>query len=299
MTPEAKQKRIDEAFAKYHATVNMSASELETWAGTECSKLASLDRRPIERNLRLLNKAKEDWDIDDARDANRTVSFVARMKGAEQGEPAREGCDSKRDISLKNWAYNPGKKSAAAPVDAGALAAATPTDDTTVLAAEEKAAPVEQAKATAGTIVQFGKADDERYTLGIVLVPDEADLQGDVYTKRTIRRAADIFVTQYQNTAVQHNVKPADIDALRDENPNLFNGKIEIVDYFVIPDEMGDETGHVKINGRLVKVGTWLLGHRYNDDDLWAAVKSGKYTGLSMGGFARRVALDGSPTTTA
>jgi hypothetical protein len=44
--------------------------------------------------------------------AKRTISFVARMKNMEQGEPVSEACPiSKRDISLKNWAYDPMKKS--------------------------------------------------------------------------------------------------------------------------------------------------------------------------------------------
>jgi hypothetical protein len=141
----------------------------------------------------------------------------------------------------------------------------------------------------AGTLLQIGKADgtEERYTLGIVLVPDEADLQGDTYDKATVRRAADIFITDYQNTGLQHNVKPGDIAAFRDEHPDLYNGKILIVDSFVIPDEMGD----VVINGQTIKAGTWLMGHRWVDDALWADVKAKKYTGLSMGGFARRIAL--------
>lgn len=111
-TPDARQERIDEAFRRYHDTVNMGAAELERWAATECSRLASLDRAPIERNLRLLRKDKADWTIEDASDAMRTVSFVSRMRGAEQGEPARRGCPSRRDISLKNWAFDPGKVTA-------------------------------------------------------------------------------------------------------------------------------------------------------------------------------------------
>jgi hypothetical protein len=87
----------------------MSYSELEAWSKTECSKKASLDRAPIQRNLRLLSKAKEDWTANDIEDANRTISFVSRMRGAEQGPEASMGCPSKRDISLKNWAYDPSK----------------------------------------------------------------------------------------------------------------------------------------------------------------------------------------------
>ena len=100
---------IDEVYAKYHDTVNMSYSELESWSKTECSKLASLDRSPINRNLRLLSTKKADWGANEIKSANRTISFVSRMKNMEQGQPVNKTCPSKRDISLKNWAYNPNK----------------------------------------------------------------------------------------------------------------------------------------------------------------------------------------------
>jgi hypothetical protein len=100
---------IDEVYAKYQDTVNMSYSELEAWSKTECSKLASLDRSPINRNLRLLSTKKEDWGANEVKSANRTISFVSRMKNMEQGQPVNKTCPSKRDISLKNWAYNPNK----------------------------------------------------------------------------------------------------------------------------------------------------------------------------------------------
>lgn len=106
---ETSQKRIDAAYKAYHEAVNMSASELEAWAKTECSKKASLNRSPITRNLRILRTPKSEWTMSTVRSANRTVSFISRMKGAEQGEPAVKGCPSKRDISLRNWAYNPSK----------------------------------------------------------------------------------------------------------------------------------------------------------------------------------------------
>jgi hypothetical protein len=100
---------IDEVYSKYHDTVNMSYSELKAWSETDCSKLASLDRGPINRNLNLLSKNKSDWGADEVKSANKTISFVSRMKNMEQGKPVSEKCPSKRDISLKNWAYNPNK----------------------------------------------------------------------------------------------------------------------------------------------------------------------------------------------
>lgn len=100
---------VNEVYAKYHKTVNMSYSELKAWSETECSKKASLDRGPINRNLNLLSKKKSEWGADEVKSANRTISFVSRMKNMQQGEPVSKDCPSKRDISLKNWAYNPNK----------------------------------------------------------------------------------------------------------------------------------------------------------------------------------------------
>ena len=100
---------IDEVYGKYHDIVNMSYSELKAWSETDCSKKASLDRSPINRNLNLLSKNKSEWGATEVKSANRTISFVSRMRNMEQGEPASKGCPSKRDISLKNWAYNPSK----------------------------------------------------------------------------------------------------------------------------------------------------------------------------------------------
>jgi len=105
---------LDEVYSKYHDIVNMSASELEAWSNNECSKEASLDRSPIQRNLILLRKSKSEWTANDISNANRTISFVSRMKGVEQGESVKSNsgktCPSKRDISLKNWAYDPNKR---------------------------------------------------------------------------------------------------------------------------------------------------------------------------------------------
>lgn len=101
------QDERDEIYKRYHALVNMSASELERWAESECSKLASLTRAPIKRNLHLLRTPKEKWGARELRWAKRTISFVSRMRGMPRGEPAREGCPSARDIALMNWAYRP------------------------------------------------------------------------------------------------------------------------------------------------------------------------------------------------
>lgn len=108
----ADQDKLNEVYKRYHQMVNMSASELEAWSKTEASKRASLDRGPIQRNLRLLRKKKAEWTNRDIADANRTISFISRMKKVAKGKPVNKDIPySKRDISLRNWAFNPDKNS--------------------------------------------------------------------------------------------------------------------------------------------------------------------------------------------
>jgi HK97 family phage portal protein len=102
--------RLDEVYKKWRASVNMGAKELETWSKNPCSKRASVNSAAvIKRNLHLLRTPKSQWTKKEVASANRTISFISRMRGMPKGKPVVKGCPSKRDISLKNWAYNPSK----------------------------------------------------------------------------------------------------------------------------------------------------------------------------------------------
>lgn len=106
---QAFEERRDEVHAAWKKLANMTATQLKTWAQNPCSKRASVSPAAvIKRNLELLETPKADWRPKHVRNANRAISFIERMRGAEQGEPAVQGCPSKRDISLRNWAHNPG-----------------------------------------------------------------------------------------------------------------------------------------------------------------------------------------------
>lgn len=102
----------DEVYSEWNDTVNISASDLQKWSRNPCSRQASKDPEAvIKRNLRLLDKNKEDWTSNDVEDAKRTISFVNRMNSEEmRPDSPREGphgCPSEWAISLLNWAYNP------------------------------------------------------------------------------------------------------------------------------------------------------------------------------------------------
>jgi hypothetical protein len=100
---------LDDVYSRYKEVTNLSYSELKTWSDTDTSKLASLTRDPINRNLELLNTKKENWTEKHISWANKTISFVSRMKNGEQGEEIKNTGWTARDISLMNWAYNPKK----------------------------------------------------------------------------------------------------------------------------------------------------------------------------------------------
>lgn len=109
------QEKLDKVFENYQEATNMTQQELKNWAETECSQLASQDRSPIERNIRLLGKDKEEWTEQDVEDAKKTISFIARMKQNLGGENQVEDsmgrvCGTKAHIALKNWAFDSKKE---------------------------------------------------------------------------------------------------------------------------------------------------------------------------------------------
>lgn len=109
----ASEEEIVARYENYVRVVNMSYDELNEWAKSECSRLASLDRSPIERNLELLSTPKSEWTEKHFEWAGKTIAFVNRMRENSAGDLLvdSEGneCGSKRTISLKNWAFDPNK----------------------------------------------------------------------------------------------------------------------------------------------------------------------------------------------
>jgi hypothetical protein len=109
----ASEEEIVARYEDYVRVVNMTYDELNEWAKSECSTLASLDRSPIERNLELLSTPKSEWTEKHFEWAGKTIAFVNRMRENSAGDSLTDSegneCGSKRTISLMNWAYNPNK----------------------------------------------------------------------------------------------------------------------------------------------------------------------------------------------
>lgn len=259
---ERRARKADEAdeelnrtWDAYQAAVNMTRSELEAWADNPCSTMASLSRSPIERNVHLLKTPKAEWGPKEVGWAKRTVSFVSRMRGSAAGEPVSDECPmSKRTISLRNWAHDPGKSSKAARALDGAL------------------------KRDAKLAL---KADEEQTVFGLVLEPNDGedgaplnpDSQGEIYGRDVIRTAAHQWMLNHRLFDVQHEVY------LGEQQAKVVESYLAPVD-FDLPMPDGST--------RRVYQGTWLVVVKVFDPKLWAAIKDGSITGFSMNGFVSR-----------
>lgn len=117
---------------------------------------------------------------------------------------------------------------------------------------------------------KVAKAEDRgelRYVLGIVLEPEVVDSQGDIYSADEIRKSEWTYMTNFRNVGLMHK--------------GLINGKVNLVESYIAPVDM-------RIEGSVIKAGTWMAGFHVADDELWTQVKGGQLGGLSIGGFATR-----------
>lgn len=105
-----KQKEIDQVYKKYKKATNMTYTELLIWSKNPKSKTASLSREPIRRNLRLLKKPKDKWTTRDVKDANKTISYLARAKKIERKQGIPRTKLTPNEIALRNWGYDVFKK---------------------------------------------------------------------------------------------------------------------------------------------------------------------------------------------
>ena len=144
------------------------------------------------------------------------------------------------------------------------------------LKAETKAEKIAKLIAALPDEIPIIKAHDgdEGYVLGIVLEPEpfngKGDAQGDVYSAAEVRKAAHRWVAKAQRLGLMHE--------------EILKGAV-LADSFVIPEESKGLT----VGKTTIKAGTWLLGF-YLDKSRpeWPAIKRGDFTGLSIGGMARR-----------
>ena len=105
-----KRNELDKVYSKYKKAVNMTYTELKIWSKNKTSFKASLSRKPITINLGLLKKNKNDWTSKDIRNANKTISYLARAKKIKRKKGVPRNVLTLNEIALRNWGYDVFKK---------------------------------------------------------------------------------------------------------------------------------------------------------------------------------------------
>lgn len=124
----------------------------------------------------------------------------------------------------------------------------------------------EVSKSSGNTEATIIKTDDERQVVkGVVLEPFVEDSDGNWTTPDEIEKAAHYFMKNYQLVGHEHQ------EVLKDAH---------VVENWVADEDM-------TIGGHEVKKGTWVVGIKIEDDERWEMVKSGQYTGFSIGAKAK------------
>lgn len=126
-----------------------------------------------------------------------------------------------------------------------------------------------------------GEETEERFVLSMVLEPTDGtegapfkpDTQADVYSKSDVRKACHVWMEYYGAIDLMHSWR-----AIGKED-------VRVLECYIAPCEfkLGDDT---------VLEGSWMLGIRVVNDDLWKAVKAGDLGAYSIGGTANRVPLE-------
>ena len=120
--------------------------------------------------------------------------------------------------------------------------------------------------------VAFAKSDDDRRLVtSIVLEPDTTDLQNDRISKEEIERAAHRFMVMSRKIFLQHGKRAP---------------SVQVVESYLAPTDL--EFTDKRFGAQKAKAGSWLMTVKVLDDVVWEDVKSGKYTGFSIGGRALR-----------
>jgi len=111
------------------------------------------------------------------------------------------------------------------------------------------------------------KDTDEHIVCGIVYEPGDSehtDSQGDYADEEEIRKACYQFMEDGIGFKVMHKGGAA---------------QVSVLENYIAPQD-------VKIAGKFVKKGSWVMTTRINDAKLWKKIKAGELTGFSMAGVA-------------
>ena len=96
-----------------------------------------------------------------------------------------------------------------------------------------------------------------------VLIPEQVDSHGDIYSHEVVHKACRDFTDRCNNPNVQHTTD------------NVSTDTMEFVECYITKCDM-------QIGDKIIKEGTWMATAKIHDLDLWEAVKQEQFTGFSV-----------------
>lgn len=124
---------------------------------------------------------------------------------------------------------------------------------------------VEKIKKEFSTIL-FKAMGEKMLVTGVVAEPDSIDTQGDLIPIEEIEKACHSFMLSSQLVGLQH----------------LMEAPARVVESYICPIDW-----QVSEN-EMVKKGSWVITVKVQEPEIWRMIKSGEFTGFSIGGFAKR-----------
>lgn len=113
----------------------------------------------------------------------------------------------------------------------------------------------------------FKTDEDKQIVYGVVLEPHTVDLQGDVLSIDEIEQAAYAYLVKSRVVGDSHSRK----------------AEAEVVESYLAPAD-------IELGGQLITKGTWVMGVRILNREMWAQVVKGDFNGFSIGGTGERKA---------
>lgn len=121
-------------------------------------------------------------------------------------------------------------------------------------------------------VLKADTAGDQRLFFNVVLEPERTDAQGDIYSAKEIELAAHLWMEDYALLGQLHK--------------SLVPRRAAVVVESWIQRSLWEIEGNEP-----VIPGTWVLGAKIHDDQLWQAFKSGKLNAWSIEGWAKKTLL--------
>lgn len=122
-----------------------------------------------------------------------------------------------------------------------------------------------------GKSIPICKSDNMKQVVyGVVLAPNEVDLQEDWMTPEEIEKTAHFFMMNGQTIGKEHKDKAHGVAP---------------VESYIAPVDFPFDGQYGK---QIVKKGSWVLGVKVLDPVEWQKVVDGEYTGFSVGGWGQR-----------